>query len=70
MIIQLSTKEKCILIDLIKIEIKSLDKEDYGKYKYCPSEYVEQLLKLGKKLKLDTQQKIKAKKLYGNKKNS
>jgi len=30
----LSTKEKCILRDLIKIELKSLDKDDYGKYKY------------------------------------
>ena len=31
---QLSTREKCTLRDLIKIEIKSLDVEDYGKYKY------------------------------------
>jgi len=52
------------LRDLIKIELKSLDKDDYGKYKYFPYEYAEQLLKLGKKLQLDTQQKIKANKLY------
>ena len=30
----LNTKEKCILRDLIKIELKSLDKDEYGKYKY------------------------------------
>ena len=60
----LTTKEKCILRDLIKIEIKSLDKDDYGKYKYFPHEYAQQLLKLGKKLQLDRQQKIKATKLY------
>jgi len=60
----LNTKEKCILRDLIKIELKSLDKDDYGKYKYFPYEYAQQLLKLGKKLQLDEQQKIKANKLY------
>lgn len=60
----LTTKEKCILRDLIKIEIKSLDRDDYGKYKYFPYEYAQQLLKLGKKLQLDRQQKIKATKLY------
>ena len=67
-ITRLSTKEKCILRDLIKIEVKSLDKDDYGKYKYWPHEYADQLFKLGKKLKLDAQQKIKARKLYGNRK--
>ena len=61
----LNTKEKCILRDLIKIELKSLDKDDYGKYKYFPYEYAQQLLKLGKKLQLDEQQKKKANKLYG-----
>jgi len=60
----LSTKEKCILRDLIKLEIRSLDRDDYGKYKYFPFEYAEQLLKLGNKLQLDEQQKIKANKLY------
>jgi len=60
----LSTKEKWILRNVIKIELKSLYKDDYGKYKYFPYEYAEQLLKLGKKLQLDTQQKIKANKLY------
>ena len=61
----LNTKEKCILRDLIKIELKSLDRDDYGKYKYFPYEYAQQLLKLGKKLQLDEQQKKKAYKLYG-----
>ena len=61
----LNTKEKCILRDLIKIELKSLDRDDYGKYKYFPYEYAQQLLKLGKKLQLDEQQKKKAHKLYG-----
>ena len=59
-----STKEKCILRDLIKLEIRSLDRDDYGKYKYFPFEYAEQLLKLGNKLQLDEQQKVKANKLY------
>jgi hypothetical protein len=54
---QFSTVEKCILRDLIKIEIKSLDKDvDY--------DYLQKLLKLSKKLKLDTQQRIKMNKLY------
>ena len=61
---QLNTKEKCTLRDLIKIEIKSLSKIGYGKYKYFEDEYCAFLLKLGRKLKLDTQQKIKAKKVY------
>ena len=61
---QLNTKEKCTLRDLIKIEIKSLSKIGYGKYKYFEDEYVAFLLKLGRKLKLDIQQKIKAKKVY------
>ena len=63
---QLNTKEKGTLRDFIKEEIKSLDKEDggYGQYKYDEYEYCTFLLKLGRKLKLDIQQKIKAKKLY------
>ena len=48
MIEQFSTVEKCILRDLIKIEIKSLDKD-------VDDEYLQKLLKLSKKLKLDTQ---------------
>ena len=60
----LNTKEKCILRDLIKIELKSLDRDDYGKFRYYPYEYAQQLLKLGKKLQLDRQQKKKANKLY------
>jgi len=61
---QLNTKEKCTLRDLIKIEIKSLTKVGYGQYKYLEDEYCAFLLKLGRKLKLDIQQKIKAKKVY------
>jgi|TARA_R110000822_G_scaffold50371_1_gene131555 hypothetical protein len=61
---QLSTREKCTLRDLIKIEIKSLDVEDYGKYKYEEQKYCDFLLSLGKKLKLTDQQKKKANKLY------
>ena len=61
---QLSTREKCTLRDLIKIEIKSLDVEDYGKYKYEEQRYCNFLLSLGKKLRLTDQQKKKAKKLY------
>jgi hypothetical protein len=57
MIEQFSTVEKCILRDLIKIEIKSLDKE-------VDDEYLQKLLKLSKKLKLDPQQRIKMNKLY------
>jgi len=61
---QLNTKEKCTLRDLIKIEIKSLTRDGYGEYRYFENEYCAFLLKLGRKLKLDTQQKIKAKKVY------
>ena len=61
---QLNTKEKCTLRDLIKIEIKYLTKTGYGQYKYLEDEYCAFLLKLGRKLKLDIQQKIKAKKVY------
>ena len=64
---RLNTKEKCTLRDLIKIEIKSLTKsgeDGYGQYKYLEDEYFAFLLKLGRKLKLDIQQKIKAKKVY------
>ena len=55
---QLSTRDKCTLRDLIKIEVKScrgdLFVDDYVKY----------LFKLGKKLRLTPQQKIKENKLY------
>ena len=63
---QLNTKEKCTLRDLIKEEIKSLDKDDggYGQYRYDEYEYCTFLLKLGRKLKLDAQQQVKATKLY------
>ena len=55
---QLSTKDKCVLRDLIKIEIKSC-RSDPWTY-----DYVQFLFKLGKKLRLDPQQKIKENKLY------
>ena len=61
---QLNTREKSTLRDLIKIEIKSCGVDDYGKYKYNKSNYVQFLLKMGKKLKLNIQQKKKAKKIY------
>ena len=61
---QLNTKEKSTLRDLIKIEIKSCGVDDYGKYKYHENNYVQFLLKMGRKLKLNPQQKIKAKKIY------
>ena len=64
---QLNTKEKCTLRDLIKIEIKSLTKDGYGEYRYYEYEYCAFLLKMGRKLKLDIQQKIKAKKVYRQK---
>ena len=64
---QLNTKEKCTLRDLIKIEIKSLTRDGYGEYRYVENEYCAFLLKLGRKLKLDTQQKIKE--LYAERKN-
>lgn len=54
---QFNTVEKCILRDLIKIEIKSLDKD-------VDDDYLQKLLKLSKKLKLDPQQRIKMNKLY------
>ena len=66
---QLNTKEKCTLRDLIKIEIKSLTRDGYGEYRYDEYEYCAFLLKLGRKLKLDIQQKIKAKKVYKQKGN-
>jgi len=61
---QLNSKEKSTLRDLIKIEIKSCRIYDYGKNKYQENDYVQFLLKMGKKLKLNIQQKIKAKKIY------
>ena len=66
---QLNTKEKCTLRDLIKEEIKSLDQAEdgYGQYRYDEHEYCIFLLKLGRKLKLDIQQKMKAKKIYKQK---
>ena len=45
---QLNTKEKCTLRDLIKEEIKSLDKakDGYGQYRYDEYEYCDIFLKI------------------------
>lgn len=57
MIDKFSTIEKCILRDLIKIEIKSLEKK-------TDKNYLKRLLKIGQKLKLSPHQRIKMNKLY------
>jgi hypothetical protein len=55
-----STKEKCLLRDLINIEIRNC----YNDYNL--NDYVEKLKKLRFKIQLDTQQLKKAVKMYGN----
>jgi hypothetical protein len=55
-----STKEKCLLRDLINIEIKNCSND------YNLNGYVERLKKLRFKIQLDEQQLKKAIKLYGN----
>jgi len=55
-----STKEKCLLNDLINIEIKNCS-DDFNL-----NDYVEKLKKLRFKIQLDNQQLKKAIKLYGN----
>ena len=55
-----STKEKCLLRDLINIEIKNCSND------YNLNDYVEKLKKLIFKIQLDTQQLKKAVKIYGN----
>ncbi len=55
-----STKEKCLLRDLINIEIKNCSND------FNLNGYVERLKKLRFKIQLDEQQLKKAIKLYGN----
>jgi len=55
-----STKEKCLLRDLINIEIKNCSND------YNLNDYIEKLKKLRFKIQLDTQQLKKAVKIYGN----
>tara|TARA_Y100001938_G_scaffold37349_1_gene51668 strand:+ start:90 stop:302 length:213 start_codon:yes stop_codon:yes gene_type:complete len=55
-----STKEKCLLRDLINIEIRNCSND------YNLNNYVEKLKKLRFKIQLDTQQLKKAVKMYGN----
>ncbi len=55
-----STKEKCLLRDLINIEIKNCSND------FNWNGYVEKLKKLRFKIQLDEQQLKKAIKLYGN----
>ena len=55
-----STKEKCLLRDLINIEIKNCSND------FNLNGYIEKLKKLRFKIQLDEQQLKKAIKLYGN----
>jgi len=55
-----SNKEKCLLNDLINIEIKNCSND------FNLNDYVEKLKKLRFKIQLDNQQLKKAIKLYGN----
>tara|TARA_R100000479_G_C6310524_1_gene173850 strand:+ start:91 stop:297 length:207 start_codon:yes stop_codon:yes gene_type:complete len=55
-----STKEKCLLNDLINIEIKNCSND------FNLISYVERLKKLRFKIQLDSQQLKKAIKMYGN----
>ena len=55
-----STKEKCLIRDLINIEIKNCSND------FNLNGYVERLKKLRFKIQLDEQQLKKAIKLYGN----
>jgi len=58
--LNLSTKEKCLLRDLINMEIKNCSND------FNLNSYVERLKKLKFKIQLDKQQLKKAVKLYGN----
>tara|TARA_R100001460_G_scaffold107851_2_gene157313 strand:- start:22 stop:279 length:258 start_codon:yes stop_codon:yes gene_type:complete len=55
-----STKEKCLLRDLISIEIRNCSND------FNLISYVERLKKLKFKIQLDNQQLKKAVKIYGN----
>ena len=60
MSLNFSTKEKCLLNDLINIEIKNCSND------FNLISYVERLKKLRFKIQLNTQQLKKAIKMYGN----
>ena len=60
MIEQFTTIEKCVLRDLLKIEIKKLEK-------IADKNYLKRLLKIGRKLKLTQQQRNKMNNLYNKK---
>jgi len=60
MVDEFSTIEKCILRDLLKIEIKKLEK-------IADKNYLKRLLKIGRKLKLTQQQRNKMNNLYNKK---
>jgi len=55
-----STKEKCLLRDLINMEIKNCSND------FNLNSYVKKLKKLRYKIQLDEQQRKKDIKLYGN----
>jgi len=55
-----STKEKCLLRDLISIEIRNCSND------FNLISYVERLKKLKSKIQLDNQQLKKAVRIYGN----
>jgi hypothetical protein len=60
MIEQFTTIEKCVLRDLLKIEIKKLEK-------IADKNYLKKLLKIGRKLKLTQRQRNKMNNLYNRK---
>ena len=60
MIEQFTTIEKCVLRDLLKIEIKKLEK-------IVDKKYLKKLLKIGRKLKLTQRERNRMNNLYNRK---
>jgi len=60
MIEQFTTIEKCVLRDLLKIEIKKLEK-------IADKNYLKKLLKIGRKLKLTQRERNRMNNLYNRK---
>jgi len=60
MIEQFTTIEKCVLRDLLKIEIKKLEK-------IADKKYLKKLLKIGRKLKLTQRERNRMNNLYNRK---
>jgi len=60
MVDEFSTIEKCILRDLLKIEIKKLEK-------IADKNYLKRLLKIGRKLKLTQRERNRMNNLYNRK---